>query len=108
MSTVYVDALKTTIAKDARTRRVGARSGHQWCHMWCEDLDRLHDLARRIGLHRGWFQNKPGFPHYDLTPSRRVQALAHGAVETSLRAWLFDKGKADSHAAQAQQEICQS
>lgn len=47
-----------------------------WCHMATDDddLSALHTLARRIGLDRAWFPDKPGTPHYDLTPTKRTQA----------------------------------
>jgi activating signal cointegrator 1 len=55
-----------------------------WCHMATDsDLSELHAMARRIGLERAWFQDKPGTPHYDLTPAKRTQALKLGAQATS-------------------------
>ena len=35
-----------------------------------------------------WFQNKPGFAHYDLVPSKRVMAIKHGVKEQSLYDWI--------------------
>jgi hypothetical protein len=56
-----------------------------WCHMISDQSDvELHDMARRIGLRREWFQNV-GTPHYDLRPSKREQALKAGAQEISDR-----------------------
>lgn len=43
----------------------------------------LHDFAKKIGLKRAWFQDHKLAPHYDLTPGRHSQALAHGAVLVS-------------------------
>jgi hypothetical protein len=87
--TVYVDDIQTYPAesiKDAQARRVS----RQWCHMWTDgDLAELHQVAQRIGLRRAWFQDRPGFPHYDLTPSRRAKALEAGAVAQSLREHLI-------------------
>lgn len=56
-----------------------------WCHMSTDNhtdagLIELHALAATIGLRRAWFQDKPRFPHYDLTPSRRIAALQAGAI----------------------------
>lgn len=45
-----------------------------------EHLEALHELAKRIGLKRSWFQGKR-VAHYDLTPSKRVEAIAAGALE---------------------------
>lgn len=61
--------------------------GHkQWCHMMSDDhseagLVELHAMALRLGLRRSWFQNKPRFPHYDLTPPKRALAVQGGAQE---------------------------
>jgi hypothetical protein len=51
------------------------------------DLSELHTMAQRLGLHRRHLHNpRPGDrPHYDLLPSKRSQAVACGAVETSGR-----------------------
>lgn len=71
--------------------RQAARWGTRWCHLWAdktEDLPQLHEIARKIGLKRAYFQNRPGFPHYDLVPSKRKLALAAGAKEQDLREWL--------------------
>ena len=71
--------------------RQAARHGKRWCHMWADsadDLPQLHVIARRIGLKFEWFQDKPGFPHYDLVPSKRRLAVAAGAIETELEDWL--------------------
>lgn len=45
----------------------------------------LHRFAERIGLEREWFQDHPLAPHYDLTPSRRLKAVAAGAREMTAR-----------------------
>jgi hypothetical protein len=55
------------------------------CHMFADTIDELHVLAGRIGLRRAWFQEKPGFPHYDLTESKRRLAIAEGVREVGRR-----------------------
>jgi len=52
------------------------------CHMVADTTDELHAMAKRLSLKRGWFQ--PGtssLPHYDLTASKRQQAVRFGAIE---------------------------
>lgn len=55
-----------------------------------EHLAALHDLAGRIGLKRSWFQNKRT-PHYDLTPNKREEAIAAGAVEVDAMTQARDR-----------------
>ncbi|HMN12797.1 MAG TPA: DUF4031 domain-containing protein [Bellilinea sp.] len=55
----------------------------------------LHEMADRIGMKRSWFQDKPGRPHYDLSPGKRALAVRNGAVEvtsTDLVRKCFRKG----------------
>lgn len=77
---IYVDPLGTYGWK-IRGRTV------RNCHMFTDalDLEELHIFAERIGLRRAWFQDHRIAPHYDLTPSRREQALACGAVDVNRR-----------------------
>lgn len=91
MSAVYVDELFVWPARGAQAHRVGARNGHQWCHMWSDDLEALHAMARKIGMRREWFQNIPGFHHYDLVPGRRAKAIAAGAIVKSLIDWKRER-----------------
>ena len=89
---IYVDKLFVFESLNAQAFRTGAQFGHKWCHMWCDgDVGELHAMADRIGLKRTWFQDKPGFAHYDLVPPRREAALERGAVEMDLRDWLRGK-----------------
>lgn len=57
------------------------------CHLTtdADDLAELHAFAQRIGLRRPWFQEHHLAPHYDLTASKRILALAAGAVFVSAR-----------------------
>lgn len=86
---VYVDLPFTwpiDCVKDGQTRRVAARSGNQWCHMWADTDAELHAMAEAIGLKRAWHQlSRRGFSHYDLIPSKRKKALKLGAIEMTLR-----------------------
>jgi len=93
--TIYVDELFEMESRDPQAKRVGARHGHKWCHMWCEPGDEhvLHAMAYKIGMQRSWFQDKPGFPHYDLVPSRRLAAIREGAVVKLLMDYLRERNK---------------
>lgn len=71
--------------------RVGRISG-RWSHLTADTKPELHAFAARIGLRRAWFQDKPdlgGGPgvhwHYDVTDTKRQQALAAGAEPIDLR-----------------------
>ncbi len=58
--------------------------GQKFCHMATDgDLEELHRMADKIGMLRIWFQDKPGHPHYDLSPEKRALAVQHGAVEVT-------------------------
>lgn len=52
--------------------------------MLSNDLRALHEMARKIGLRRSWFQGDSRFAHYDVTASKRTRAVAEGAVEIGL------------------------
>lgn len=55
-------------------------------HMMANDLEHLHNFAALLGLKRAWFQGRSTFAHYDLTASKRLLALRHGAVKIELGA----------------------
>ncbi|MFD8497985.1 DUF4031 domain-containing protein [Amycolatopsis sp. NPDC059657] len=83
--TVYVD----DFGLPAQVGRVRAR----WSHLIADSQDELHEFAERLGLRRAWFQDpvingkpkaEPGTRlaenwHYDVTESKRRQAMALGA-----------------------------
>lgn len=71
--TVYVDDMRMP----ARVGRLQAR----WSHLMADTDEELHAFADRLGLKRSWHQ-KPGtaISHYDVTDSRRQEALRLGAV----------------------------
>lgn len=51
-------------------------------HLQADTEEELHAFAARLGLKRAWFQGhmRPELVHYDLTRSKRDQALRLGAV----------------------------
>lgn len=66
----------------------GGSATFRWkhsCHMYADTLHELHRMARAIGMRESWFQDKPHLPHYDLVESRRVRAVALGAIEHTQR-----------------------
>jgi hypothetical protein len=50
------------------------------CHMFADTVEELHAMADAIGMKREWFQPE-STPHYDVSLSRRVQAIRLGAIE---------------------------
>jgi hypothetical protein len=64
------------------------------CHLTTDGpLEELHIFAARIGLKREWFQEHRVTSHYDLTPKRRVAALALGAVHADASTNQDTKGR---------------
>lgn len=72
---VYVDELLATVPVKGRWPFRSA------CHLIADSISELHNFAARIGLKRAWFQEGSSLPHYDLTASKRKQAIKHGAIE---------------------------
>lgn len=71
--TVYVDELRANMTGSA------SFPFKKYCHLTADTLEELHTMADRIGLDRSWFQNDKQHPHYDLTSSKRAQAIQCGA-----------------------------
>lgn len=93
---VFVDALRAQPSSVEIARNAGERWGHRWCHLWSEDLEALHAMAEAVGMRREWFQDRAGFPHYDLSPLGRERAVAAGAIEVSLKDWLRARSSASA------------
>lgn len=90
--TVYVDSARIP----ARVRNIQAN----WSHLTADTPTELHEFAQRIGMRRSWYQGKCSSAkrgkcttlagscvhyHYDVTDSRRADAVAAGAQEIDLR-----------------------
>jgi hypothetical protein len=71
---VYVDQMRPALWKYGKA-----------CHLYADGVEELHAFALSIGMRRSWFQDREGFPHYDLTEGRRRRAVARGAVEHTSR-----------------------
>ena len=52
------------------------------CHMLADSLNELHDMARKLGLKREWFQDNKT-PHYDICQAKRKLAIEFGAIEAN-------------------------
>lgn len=79
------------------------------CHMIADTPQELHEMARRIGMCRGWYQH-PGitrFPHYDVAKGRRNAAIGFGAQILDRREFV-DKMKTVSALMAADPEFRES
>ncbi|WGG50468.1 DUF4031 domain-containing protein [Rugamonas sp. DEMB1] len=59
--------------------------GNTWCHLVADSLDELHNVARRLGLKKEWFQANASYPHYDVTSQTRARALELGVLTGNRR-----------------------
>ncbi len=50
-------------------------------HMIADTEEELHEMARRIGVARRWYQGD----HYDVTQTCKAKALEYGAVAITWR-----------------------
>lgn len=71
MCAVYVDDMKAEYFPKHRPKVRYIMS-----HMIADNEEELHDMARRIGVARRWFQKGD---HYDVTQSCKALALKYGA-----------------------------
>jgi len=65
---------------------LGYFRGMKMSHMVADSTEELLAMADRIGVQRKWIQN-PGTTreHFDICYSKRLRAVAFGAVEISMR-----------------------
>ncbi|BEP50552.1 DUF4031 domain-containing protein [Variovorax sp. V116] len=73
--TVYVDNMRAKFGRMVM------------CHMLADTDDELHTMAASIGIDRKWWQSPAATSgsHYDIALSKRVLAVAAGAVEITWR-----------------------
>lgn len=57
------------------------------CHMIADSFTELHEMAKRLGLKKAWFQNF-GFPHYDICQVKKQKAIKLGAIECDRTAFV--------------------
>lgn len=81
--TVYVDSI--TPYPRGTVKEAPLVTG--WRHMYANELGELHEMAERLGMKPEWFQPYPehSLPHYDLSRTRRAQAIVLGAVEKEIQ-----------------------
>lgn len=76
---VYVD--------NVRIRAKVGRIDAHWSHLTADSDEELHYFAvALLGLKRSWFQpneRRPEANHYDITDSKRDQAILLGAIPES-------------------------
>lgn len=84
--TVYVDSARIPATVGGHRSR--------WSHLTADTIEELTAFGARIGLKAVWFQTckrKCGPDdgcvhwHYDVTDSKRAEAVAAGAVEIDMR-----------------------
>lgn len=89
---VYVDELQPVFVRTSRWP-YGAS-----CHLLADTVEELHAFAKKLGMRPGWFQPHLRYPHYDLTPGKREQALRLGAGSVTAREWIMRRrGKLPDH-----------
>lgn len=71
--TVYVDSMRAHFGR------------MKMCHMLADSDAELHAMAEKIGVARRWHQSPGKDSHYDICMSKRVLAVAAGAVEITWR-----------------------
>jgi hypothetical protein len=84
---VYVDDLQTR----RPSGRMARRYGDQWCHLWADSEQELREFARGLGLRQSWFQPHHLLCHFDLTPNKREEALAAGALRMTVTEYMRRK-----------------
>ncbi len=85
---VYVDSIRT-YPKEAIQPKA-RRYGNEWCHMSADSEAELLEAAIAIGIPVKHVQdhNVKFKPHFDLTPARRLRAVANGAIELSVKEYM--------------------
>lgn len=65
-------------------KREYSYKGKLFSHMVADNIEELHEMADKLNLKREWFQDGKR-PHYDISKSKKKQALQYGAKEVSDR-----------------------
>jgi len=70
---VFVDDMYKT--------KMGQLGRMKMSHMIADTERELHDMARKIGISRKWYQGD----HYDICLNKRILAVKNGARELTMR-----------------------
>lgn len=58
------------------------KKGSLWSHMFCQNLDVLHEFAKAIGIKRCYFEkSNSGIFHYDVKKEFVNLAISKGAIQ---------------------------
>lgn len=60
----------------------------RFAHLSADTRDELHVFAARLGLRRSWFEERPRLWHYDVTQTKRAEAIALGAEPVTTREFI--------------------
>lgn len=89
--TVYIDALVAYWQKPKPGAERHFGNGKESCHLWADSEAELDAFAQRLRLKPAWAQrtrNRYIPVHYDLKLSKRKLAVAYGATEMSIPAYM--------------------
>jgi hypothetical protein len=87
--TIVVDEIQRYA--DDQIKPAARRYGNLWCHLFDteNDVEALVTFATdALGMRPGWLQwsgRGDIFPHFDLTPARRMKAILAGAMPVPQR-----------------------
>lgn len=68
-----------------------------WCHLWSDAGDQeLHEFGWKLRLPVTWLHTSLGlygvvFKHFDLSPTKRSQAIRLGAKFMPLKVWIMQE-----------------
>lgn len=64
-------------------------------HLVCMpySVENLHRMAADLGIHRGWFDPEPKYPHYDIPVRRLKEIMAQCVVVRPREILAITKGR---------------
>jgi len=58
------------------------------CHMIADTPTELRTMAEKLNLNPAWFQKRSSAPHFDISKSKREEAVAASALVLDRRAFV--------------------